>query len=191
MPVKALSILFRAKFRDGLKKEGLYEQIPKTVWNKDWVVHIQPVGTGQSALKYLAPYIFRVAISNRNILALKEDQVTFRYTDAESKQEKRLTLPAQEFIRRFLQHVLPKGFIKVRYYGFLATSKQELLKVIKELLNAKGLRKEKKSPQKSREFTCPTCGKPMTFVEELAAQRGPPLWSVLKKISATKTFSGA
>lgn len=111
MPAKALSIIFRAKFRDALKEKGLYENIPNTAWKKDWVVQIEPVGTGKAALKYLAPYVFRVAISNRNILALREGNVTFRFRDPDTKKEKRQTFSAEEFIRRFLQHVLPRGFI--------------------------------------------------------------------------------
>jgi Putative transposase len=66
--VKPLSILFRAKFRDQLKKTDLFQLVGQPTWNKDWVVHCQPVGAGEAAFKYLAPYIFRVTISNGRIL---------------------------------------------------------------------------------------------------------------------------
>jgi hypothetical protein len=87
-------VLFRAKFRDALRQTELFEQVPAEVWMQDWVVHCQPVGDGARALKYLAPYIFRVAISNRRILSLEDDQVTFSYTDARSGQRKTCTVSA-------------------------------------------------------------------------------------------------
>jgi len=120
LPVKALSRVFRAKFRDALRKTPYFALVPAAVWEQEWVVHCQPVGSGLAALKYLATYIFRVAISNNRILELEYDQVTFRYRDSDTGQSKLCTLAAEEFIRRFLQHVLPKGFVKVRYYGFLS-----------------------------------------------------------------------
>jgi Putative transposase len=78
------------------------------------VVDCRSVGTAQAALKYLAPYIFRVALSNNRIVQLADDQVTFRYTVSESGRTAYCTLPVQEFLQRFLQHILPKGFVKVR-----------------------------------------------------------------------------
>jgi hypothetical protein len=97
VPVKALSILFRAKFRDELKKTGLFAQVPAEVWQQDWVVHCQPVGNGERALKYLAPYIFRVAISNSRIVKVENGEVTFRYRSARGRREQTCTLPAEEF----------------------------------------------------------------------------------------------
>ena len=114
-----MSCLFRAKFRDALRKTDLFQQLPAAVWSQPWVVHCLPVGSGIAALKYLAPYIFRVALSNRRILGGENDRVTFGFTDGRSGQRKTCTLPAEEFIRRFLQHVLPAGFAKVRSYGCL------------------------------------------------------------------------
>jgi hypothetical protein len=127
IPVKALSKIFRAKFRDALRKRApdTFAEIPAEVWKKEWVVHSQPVGNGLSTLKYLAPYIFRVAISNQRILKLANGKVTFRYRTTDTGTLRTCTLPAEEFIRRFLQHVLPKGFVKVRYYGFLAVCRRE------------------------------------------------------------------
>ena len=118
LPVKALSVLFRAKVRDGLRKTDWLGPVPKEVWSQDWVVHCQPVGSGVAALKYLAPYIFRVALSNRRLRRLDGDQISFCYKDSRSGEARSCTLSAEELIRRFLQHVLPKGFVKVRYYGF-------------------------------------------------------------------------
>jgi hypothetical protein len=122
LPVKALSTIFRAKFRDALRKADAdcYAQVTAAAWQQPWVVHCQPVGSGRHALTYLAPYIFRVAISNNRILKLAHGKVTFRYRTTDTGKLRQCTLPAQEFIRRFLQHVLPRGFVKVRYYGFLS-----------------------------------------------------------------------
>jgi hypothetical protein len=98
------------------------------------VVHCQPVGSGVTALKYLAPYIFWVAISNNHILKLANDQVTFGYKDANTGKNQYSTVTGEEFIRRFLQYVLPKGFVKVRYYGFFSSTHRHLLNQIKQLL---------------------------------------------------------
>lgn len=115
LPVKALSRLFRAKFRDALRQTPQFAEVPPQVWQQAWVVHCQPVGDGQAALKYLAPYIFRGALSNSRIMNVADGRVTFRYRATGSNKLKTCTLKAAEFIRRFLQHVLPKGFVKVRY----------------------------------------------------------------------------
>jgi len=85
-------------------------RLPIEVWQQDWVVHIESVGNGENALKYLAPYIYRIAISNSNILRCVNGYVTFRYKDSTSHQTKTMTVTAMEFMRRYLQHVLPKGF---------------------------------------------------------------------------------
>jgi hypothetical protein len=119
VPDPALSKVFRTKFKDAMRDDGLLPKIDPTVWKKTWVVRSQAVGDGISALKYLAAYVFRVAISDRRILACKDGEVTFSYTKTGSRRPRRMTLPAEEFLRRFLQHVLPRGFQKVRAYGFL------------------------------------------------------------------------
>jgi hypothetical protein len=170
LPVKALSRLVRAKFRDGLRKidPACFAQLPPAVWLKDWVVHCQPVGNGQHALKYLAPYIFRVAIGNKRILKLDNGKVTFRYRPTDTGKPKVCTLPALEFIRRFLQHVLPRGFVKVRYYGFLSHSLQHKLAAIRQQLqplestdqdDSSG--DEQAVPSSACVVCCPACGQIM------------------------------
>lgn len=134
VPVRALSVLFRAQFRDALKQTSLFDQISPAVWQPSWVVHCKPVGDGRTALRYLAPYIFRVAISNRRILKLANGKVTFRYFASETGKPRTCTVSATEFIRRFLQHVLPKGFVKVRYYGFFAPSLRRHLPLLRQQL---------------------------------------------------------
>jgi hypothetical protein len=133
-PVKALSKIFRAKFRDALRHMACFADVPAEVWQQEWVVHCQPVGNGVSALKYLAPYIFRVAISNNRIRKLTGGKVTFRYRTSDTGKLRTCTLPAEEFIRRFLQHVLPKGFVKVRYYGFLSSGLRQRLTALRQQL---------------------------------------------------------
>jgi hypothetical protein len=135
LPVKALSKLFRAKSRDALRKTDDFASIPASVWEQEWVVHCKPVGDGRTALKYLAPYIFRVALSNRRILKGENDQVTFRYT-TNSGQTKFCTLPVEKFIHRFLQHVLPKSFVKVRYYGLFSPAYRQKLEPLRAQLAA-------------------------------------------------------
>jgi hypothetical protein len=85
-------------------------------------------------LKYLAPYIFRVALSNHRLRKLQAGQVTFRYRERDTRRWKSCTLPVEEFIRRFLQHVLPAGFQKVRYYGLFSSSQRPRLAVARRLL---------------------------------------------------------
>jgi len=179
LPVKALSIIFRAKFRDELKKTELFDVVPPDTWRKDWVVHCEGVGSGEHAFEYLAPYIFRVAISNNRILKLKDGMVTFQYKESATDKLKTKTVPAEEFIRRFLQHVLPHRFIKVRYYGFLSSGNRDLLKKVKELLGPRATEEQKESDSKAetetRTIHCPKCGHAMVLIKKLPPKRrGPP-----------------
>lgn len=119
LPVHALSQIFRAKMRQGLQEAGCLTELPDGFWqsNKKWVVHAQPAGSGEKALDYLGRYLFRIAISNSRLERLEKAEVTFNYRDNRTQQLERVRLPAAEFVQRFLQHVLPKGFAKVRHYG--------------------------------------------------------------------------
>ena len=134
LPVKALSPIFRAKFRDALRETECFPSVPASVWDQDWVVHCQPVGDGLKAFKYLAPYIFRVALSNSRLVSCENNQVTFRYRDSKTGQSKLLALEPFEFIHRFLQHVLPTGFVKVRYYGLLSPGCRPSLALVRQHL---------------------------------------------------------
>lgn len=112
-----LSTLVRAKFRDRMAKAGVLEQIPAQVWDKGWNVNCQAVGSPEASIKYLTPYVFRVAIANSRIVKVENGRVFFRWCHQQSHRLRVIDLDALEFIRRFLQHVLPAGFMKVRYYG--------------------------------------------------------------------------
>jgi Putative transposase len=122
LPVHALSAIFRAKFRDAMDEAGLLPEIPLEVWNIDWNVNCQAVGNGQTTLKYLARYVFKVAISDSRIVRFDDTHVWFHYRKVHSTRVRTMALPIFEFIRRFLQHVLPCGFMKLRYYGFVSPS---------------------------------------------------------------------
>ncbi len=117
LPVQALSQVFRAKVRDALKAAGLLPQAPSRAWGQKWVVHAQHAGSGQKVLDYLGRYVFHIAISHSRLESLQEGQVTFRYRDNRTQQIKRVRIAAAEFVKRFLQHVLPSGLTKVRHYG--------------------------------------------------------------------------
>ena len=125
--VKPLAVLFRAKFSGQLHKTALDSLVDKHVWHTDWVVHCAPVGRGEHAFSSLARYLFRVAISNHRILTLEDGHVTFQYKESATDQLKTCTLTAQEFMRRFLQPVLPDRFVKVRSYGLLSPRNRHLL----------------------------------------------------------------
>ena len=169
LPVKALSRIFRAKMRQALAKVDVEGLISADVWRQSWVVHCKAVGCGQLALKYLAPYIFRVAISNRRILKQEDGQVTFRYQATDTGQERLCTLTAEEFIRRFLQHILPKGFVKIRYYGFFSSGSRPHLAAIRQQLGQEAVQADEAQTGQSREtpphsekaHLCPVCGRPM------------------------------
>ena len=180
LPVRAISRIFRAKMRQALKTIAAAEQVSPAVWRQDWVVHCKPVGRGQLALKYLAPYIFRVAISNKRILKFEDNQVTFRYRTTDTGQERLCTLAADEFIRRFLQHVLPKGFVKVRYYGFFGSASRPHLIALRQQLDQElttgdaprsSTKQETTSPPEPV-LLCPACGRPMQPAEIIPPKRG-------------------
>ena len=139
VPEKPLGIIFRAKLRDELKKAGLSAPVDRRVWQKESVVDCQPVGSGLAAFKYLAPYLFRVALSNNRIVKLADGVVTFKYTESATGTDKFCPLPVPEFSRRFLQHVLPRRFIKVRYYRLLSPANRHLLAQARLLLAAPAL----------------------------------------------------
>ena len=119
LPVQALSQIFRAKFRDLMEQAKLFDQVPAEVWHIDWNVNCQAVSSSEASLKYLAPYVFKVAISNSRIVRVQDRTVLIRYRKPHSERSRILALDVMEFIRRFLQHVLPTGFMKIRYYGLM------------------------------------------------------------------------
>jgi hypothetical protein len=180
--VKPLASLFRAKLQAAVRQTELYGQVAPDTWRQAWVVDCRPIGSGTAALKYLAPYIFRVALSNNRIVGVQTDQVTFRYRDSQTKQVKLCSLPALTFLGRFLQHVLPKGFVKVRYYGLFSHRQRLLLAQLRQQLVLAASSKETTVVRQPSTpgaaalvMTCPLCGQPMlSSVLRPIRSRGPP-----------------
>src|SRR4051812_21875067 len=177
--VKPLGQLFRAKFRVGLGQTPWAGQVDARAWAKPWVVDCRPVGSGLSALKYLAPYIFRIALSNNRIEQVANEMVTFRYTEGKIGMHKRATLGIDSFIGRFLAHVLPKGFVKVRTYGLLHPSKRPLLAEVRSILAL-----QQTTPSQPRAVAalaplvavpdvnrCRSCGQSMQLIQTLPPKR--------------------
>jgi len=167
VPVKALSPIYRALFKDEMRHASLLGQIDPRVWTIPWNVHSQADHHGHSAFTYLAPYVFKVAISNHRLVSLTDRTVTFTYRKVGSTRLRTAQLDGLEFLRRFLQHVLPEGFMKVRHFGFLHASCAVPLATIR-LLIVPGTPSESGSSQRTppKPFTArwPTCGTPMRVV---------------------------
>ena len=183
-PVKALSRVFRAKFLDRLQQACDKGKIPaadiasKASRQKSWIVYAkQPFGSPQTVLDYLGRYTHRVALSNDRILKIENGEITLSYRDRkDGDRKKTMALEAQEFIRRFLLHILPDGFMRIRHFGFLANrSKKQTLAQCRKLLglalpscpnpSAKDLLLKLTDIDLSR---CPSCQKgTMTTIGEL------------------------
>jgi hypothetical protein len=201
LPLKVLSRVFRGKFVAGLRQAfqngrlhfpGTLEPLaqPKTfaawlrlLFRKDWVVYAKrPFGGPEYVLQYLGRYTHRVAISNHRLISFTEGKVTFRWRDsAHHNEQKLMTLSLDEFLRRFLWHVLPKGFVRIRNFGFLANRRRAtLLPLCFPLLRAEQPSQTDQGSSASNDlWHCPKCGGPMVVIERLTATeiqpRSPPL----------------
>src|SRR5215467_3891610 len=196
LPVKVLSRVFRGKFVDGLKrafhkgqlvfpgslqplsKEKAFRTSLRPLFRQDWVVYAKrPFGGRQHVLQYLARYTHRVAISNHRLLELRDGMVSFRWKDyAHGDKMRKMTIRAEEFLRRFLWHTLPRGFVRIRFFGFLANRpRAALLPLCQQLLEV--------TPQPNAQtaaaahsghpclWQCPQCGAPMVVSERLTARQ--------------------
>jgi hypothetical protein len=166
LPVQALSRIVRAKFRDRMAKAGLLSEIPAEVWTREWNVNSQAVGSAEASIKYLTPYVFRVAISNSRIVKLEGGKVFLLYKKTGSNRLRTLALDALEFIRRFLQHVLPTGFMKVRYYGFLSPGSKVPLEEVRariEMAFGFELVAPEVEPQPPPQIVCRHCGHELVY----------------------------
>jgi Putative transposase len=134
VPVRALSVIVRAKMCAALARADLLGAVPSSVWATPWVVHAQLAGDGQHVLNYLARYLFRVAITNSRLAHIDDHHVTFRYRDNRTQTTRHVTLPGVEFLQRFLHHVLPRGCTKVRYYGLWSHARRSDLDCARHLL---------------------------------------------------------
>jgi Putative transposase/Transposase zinc-binding domain len=204
LSIKVLRRVFRGKFVAGLKQAFHSGRLnfcgnlaalaqPKTfaawlrsLFRKDWVVYAKrPFGGPEYVLQYLGRYTHRVAISNHRLVSFAEGKVTFRWRDsAHNNEQKLMTVEQDEFLRRFLLHLLPKGFVRIRHFGFLANRRRAtLLPLCFHLLGAAQeppAQQELSSASDSHDlWRCPKCGGPMKVIERLTAAeiqlRSPPL----------------
>ena len=203
LPKEVLREIFRGKFVDALKQAFQNGQLrfegdlkllaqPKTLaawlrplYRQDWVVYLKrPFGGPEYVLHYLGRYTHRVAISNHRLVSLSEGQVTFRWRDsAHDNEQKLLPLSLDEFLRRFLLHILPKGFVRIRNFGFLANRKRAaLLPLCFQLLGSAQRPQDEQHASSTEDcpglWRCPKCGGPMKVIERLTAAeiqlRSPP-----------------
>jgi hypothetical protein len=202
--VKVLSRVFRGKFVAGLRQLHATDQLEfhgalehlrtppafaaflRSLFRSDWVVYSKrPFGGAEHALQYLGGYTHRVAISNHRLVSLEQGRVTFRWRDSAHKNKKRLmSLPVAEFLRRFLLHLLPRGLVRIRHFGFFAHRRRAtLLPLCFQLLASAPSSvpltgSEPKSDSGRPLWTCPLCGGPMIVLERLtpveARLRSPP-----------------
>ena len=189
---EALSLVFRGKFIDRLTRAircgklnvgGPYQQFKNNLYKHKWVVSVrEPIKKPQHVLQYLARYTHRVAIANSRLTALNDGTVSFRYKDRKNNRLKKITISAVEFIRRFLLHTLPQGFVRIRHYGFFANRNRtanlsfirRLLKLPSKLLKmAKSLQKMMLKLTGIDITLCPCCKKgKMQLVAEIPRYSG-------------------
>jgi Putative transposase/Transposase zinc-binding domain len=186
LPRHVLSRVFRGKFVDGLKQRHpqlvlsgalqplqqpqAFASFLRPLFRQDWVVYLKPpFDSPQHVLRYLAAYTHRVAISNHRLVAFERDQVTFRWKDyAHANKKRMMTLSSQEFLRRFLLHVLPRGFVRIRFYGFLAQRRRtRWLSLGRQLLQhtPAAVSAAQPSSSSSSVLRCPRCASPLHTLE--------------------------
>jgi putative transposase/transposase-like zinc-binding protein len=172
LPQSVLALRFGSRLKQALQQDHpqLFIQIPRGVWSLNWVADVQPVGSGEPALKYLAAYVYRTALSAERILADDGRHLTFTYRDSKTRQTRALRLPVESFLHRFLQHVLPRGFQRVRYFGWLSPAAKARFERIAALLDWRAPALVPALPLPPPE--CPRCKKPMTLIGRLP--RAPP-----------------
>jgi hypothetical protein len=196
LPKDVLGEVFRGKFLEGLRqahaagqlrfhgllrdwsKPRLFQSLIHQLFALRWVVYSKPpFGGPERVLRYLGAYTHRVAISNHRLVSFADGRVTFRWRDSAHKNRKRLlTLPADEFLRRFLLHVLPRGFVRIRHFGFLASRRRgALLPLCRQILANTSCAAypptvhSEKPNEPYFSWACPLCDAPMILVERLTA----------------------
>lgn len=193
LPVKVLSRVFRGKFTAGLKRafrkrqlafpgslqplaqQRAFHSFLRTLFRQDWIVYAKPpFGGPQHVLHYLARYTHRVAISNHRLVNFTDGQVTFRWKDyAHASKQKLMTVTTDEFLRCFLLHVLPRGFVRIRFFGYLADRRRKsMLALCHQVLkmatpSSPDSNQPKVCPRAA--WQCPRCGKPMVLVQRFTA----------------------
>ena len=194
LPVRVLSKVFRGKFVAGLRRlfrkgelslhgslksladSNSFHRFLRQLFRRNWVVYAKrPFGGPGHVLQYLARYTHRVAISNHRLIGFKDGKVTFRWKDyARGNKKRTMTVSADEFLRRFLQHVLPRGFVRIRHFGFLTNRNRTALVPFCRRLLAERPRERSPDNEHARpavEWRCPRCAAPMIIVERLTAEQ--------------------
>jgi hypothetical protein len=190
LPIRVLSAVFRGKFTEGLKhlfrrnkvsfhgslhnlaQPKLFRAYLRQLWRRQWVVYAKKPFRGSGhVLQYLARYTHRVAISNHRLIAFDNDMVTFRWRDyAHDNRKRKMTLSADEFLRRFLQHVLPRGFTRIRHFGLLANRcRRELVPLCRRLIATALPVVSTPLASPTNTWTCPKCNGAMVLIEKLTA----------------------
>jgi len=200
LPVRVLSRVFRGKFMDGLRRAYRRHQLSfggttahlkdsktfasylRTLFRQEWVVYAKPAFGGPAqVLRYLGRYTHRVAISNHRLVAFDGEQVAFRWRDyAHGNKQKVMTLSSDQFLRRYVQHVLPLGFVRIRQFGFLANCRRaSALPLIQQLLNVKPSTPTSASTSGSVTWICPCCGGTMQIQKSFTATQLTAQWRSL------------
>jgi len=188
LPIKVLGKIFRGKFVDGMRlafrgkrltfagqiqhlaESKNFNSFLRTLFRQEWVVYAKPAfGGPEQVVRYLGRYTHRVAISNHRLLSFDGNNVTFLWRDyAHGNKQKKMTVSADEFIRRFLLHVLPNGFVRIRHFGFLANSgRSALLETCRRLLQMTPIVPSDEPIDGGPSRLCPACGTPMTVIKRL------------------------
>ncbi len=174
-PVKQMSAVFRAKFVAELRKNGIKDrQLYDQLFKKKWVVYAKkPFATPSVVVEYLGRYTHKIAISNHRIVRADQQKVTFKAKQYKDNGKTTLiTLKTNEFIRRFTQHILPKGFVRIRHFGFLSSTGKRLY--LRGLQNQLGAVRLYKKPKESHHLRCASCKKGTLVTVYEFTPRGPP-----------------
>lgn len=163
---KPLAVHMRNRMSNALKEASfeLYLTLPAKAWKKPWNCDLRPVGSGAKAMEYVARYVQKTALDAARIIRMDEHHVSYRWTHRESGQQRITTVTGHEFLRLFLQHVLPCGFRRVRHFGYLSAAAKERYQRLRSLLKARAivlLRPEKPA------VCCEACGQAMTFLRAI------------------------
>lgn len=198
-PVKNISVVFRAKFIAALQKTLLQEKtFVRQLYKHNWVVYAkEPFAGPQQLIDYLGRYTHKVAIGNHRLISVNEEGVRFRYHDYRDGKDKTMMLTGTEFLRRFCMHILPKGFVRIRYYGFLASSKREQFRQIQIALGGQPSPKREKKNWKQlcceklnyNPAVCPQCsaGKMLAIASWERGRAPPPIVLIQHAAKHNKT----
>jgi hypothetical protein len=177
LPVDAVTAAFRREIDEALSAAdpAWHAQWPESLWREGWWVNIQPAGSGDQVVRYLARYVHRTAISDERILTATDESVAFRYTDSATQERKTCELTAEEFMRRYLQHVLPPGLHRVRYFGWMHPSAKRRRLIVETLLEVVIVVQAKVDAPPPWHLRCPHCEQfALVCLGSLPRSRAPP-----------------